>query len=156
VVAEQRGWKEDDDAFAAGTVYAGDAGDTGDTADTDDAGDTCDAGDTADDESWESWTAARVDTALRAVANPVRRFLLELLVSGSAQAGDLAASAAAMFGISTSRASQHLQVLARAGLVDVDAYENVREYSLTDRGLDEVSAWIASLRLARAAGRESG
>lgn len=106
-----------------------------------------------EEESWEDHTRRRVDQSLSALASPVRRFLLEMLVPGSAAAGDLAASASANFGISTSRASQHLQVLARAELVDVAVVGPRREYRLNDSGLSEVVAWVATLRPARGAGR---
>ena len=118
--------------------------------------DVDDGDDDDDDESWEVFRAARLELALQAIANPVRRFMLELLVPGAANAGDLCASAAAMYGISTSRASQHLQVLARAEVVDVFADRQTRAYALNETGLDAVRAWIESVRLERATDRGSG
>ncbi|MFN3866603.1 MAG: ArsR/SmtB family transcription factor [Demequina sp.] len=86
-----------------------------------------------------------LDETLGALANPVRRFLLELLIDGEATAGELAASAAANFGISAKRGSQHLQVLAQAGLVDVLPAGTWRSYRLKPGGGDEVIEWLARL-----------
>ena len=109
--------------------------------------------DDEDDETWEAFTARAVDAKLAALANPARRLALELLVSGDATAGDLAASIADTFGVSASRASQHLQVLARADLVRVNPDGLLRNYRLNETGLAEISAWIASLKLENEAGR---
>ena len=89
--------------------------------------------------------AANLHLALKACADPVRRFLLELLIPGDAYAGDLAASAAVNFGISTKRGSQHLQVLAEAGLVDVFADGSSRYYRLRPHGSEPVIEWLAQL-----------
>ena len=53
---------------------------------------------------------------LHALAHPVRRYLVGLLRVGGTTAGDLAASAASRYDVSRSRISQHLRVLADAGL----------------------------------------
>lgn len=108
------------------------------------------------EESWEDFADLAVDRAFKALAHPVRRFLVELLVFGSEPAGSLAASASATFGISTSRASQHLQVLAIAGLVDVWPDGPRRDYNLSERGLSVVRDWMAALKPERAADRGSG
>ena len=94
-----------------------------------------------------------LDRKIRALADPVRRRLLELLLPGSATAGDLAASVAAEFGISTSRGSQHLQVLARAELVSVTADGPLRNYRLVEGALNEVSRWLRLSSLERGADR---
>ncbi|MDN4475974.1 metalloregulator ArsR/SmtB family transcription factor [Demequina sp. SYSU T00192] len=94
----------------------------------------------------------RLDAILTALAHPVRRRLLELLEFGAATAGDLSASAADSFGISPARASQHLRVLAHAGLVDVMPDGTHRWYSLADGAADDIADWLARLRLSRARG----
>ncbi|WP_062467316.1 ArsR/SmtB family transcription factor [Demequina maris] len=88
-----------------------------------------------------------VDATLAALAHPVRRSILEWLVPGSASAGDLADSACAAFGISRTRASQHLGVLARAGLVSISVDGPWRWYALSDGSADDLDAWLRRLRL---------
>lgn len=99
------------------------------------------------------WLARELDRKIAAIAHPVRRYLLELLVWGDDRAGSLAASVATTFGISVSRASQHLQVLARASLVDVFADGPIRNYRLNNASFAEVTDWIDGLRSGRGAGR---
>ncbi|MGC4174202.1 ArsR/SmtB family transcription factor [Demequina sp.] len=109
--------------------------------------------DTNDDYDDEAWFTHQVDRKLAALAHPARRFALELLVWGESPAGELSASIASAFGVATSRGSQHLQVLARAGLVDVYADGHTRNYRLNETGLAEVTEWIGRLRLGRAEDR---
>ncbi|GIG53356.1 ArsR/SmtB family transcription factor [Demequina activiva] len=87
----------------------------------------------------------QLDLVLHALAHPVRRHLLELLVVGDAAAGDLAASAAVNHGISRSRASQHLAVLAEAGLVDVVVDGTWRWHRLSRLPGAIVHAWLTQL-----------
>ncbi len=91
--------------------------------------------------------AEAVDAICTALAHPVRRSLLEMLDPGATHAGDLARSAAATWGISPSRVSQHLQVLARTALVDVHADGAYRNYRLVDGSADPLRAWLRRLRL---------
>jgi DNA-binding transcriptional ArsR family regulator len=65
-----------------------------------------------------------------------------------ATAGDLAASVADTWGISISRASQHLQVLARAQLVDVIADGNTRIYRRASGAGEPLAAWMKDVELA--------
>ncbi len=88
-----------------------------------------------------------VDAALAALAHPVRRSILEWLVPGPAAAGDLAASACSAFAISRTRASQHLGVLARSGLVMVSVDGPWRWYALSDGSADDLDAWLRRIRL---------
>ena len=89
--------------------------------------------------------AEELDQVLRALADPVRRYLLELLRHDGCTAGDLAASAADRFGISPSRASQHLKVLADARLVTVGRTGTWRYCEYRERSADRVAEWIATL-----------
>ncbi|WP_062318689.1 ArsR/SmtB family transcription factor [Demequina maris] len=91
--------------------------------------------------------APDVDATLRALAHPARRSILEWLVPGPAAAGDLTASACAAFAISRTRASQHLGVLARSGLVTVSVDGPWRWYALSDGSADDLDAWLRRLRL---------
>ena len=68
------------------------------------------------------------------LAEPNRRRLLELLVGGERSAGDLAAH----FGVTRSAISQHLGVLARAGLVDSRKEGRHRFYRLVPEGMAEL------------------
>lgn len=89
--------------------------------------------------------ADEVDRVARALADPARRFALELLVVGGANAGDVAASISDTFGVSTARASQHLQLLARAGLVEVTADGPWRWYSLPRSPGSPLTDWLRGL-----------
>ena len=79
---------------------------------------------------------------LHALAHPVRRYLLSIIGPDDASAGDLAGSAAAMFGISSARGSQHLRVLADAGLVDVVSDGLWRFYRPNPAGVTDLRAWL--------------
>ncbi|WP_062210677.1 ArsR/SmtB family transcription factor [Demequina oxidasica] len=86
-----------------------------------------------------------LDQVMLALAHPVRRFLLELIIIDGAYAGNLAASAATKFGISTQRGSQHLKVLENAGIVEVTVDGTWRHYRLEPGSTESVSRWISSL-----------
>lgn len=82
---------------------------------------------------------------LHALAHPVRRYLLSIIGPDDVSAGDLAASAAAVFGISSARGSQHLRVLADAGLVDVIPDGTWRFYRPHPAGVTDVREWLNEL-----------
>jgi DNA-binding transcriptional ArsR family regulator len=65
-----------------------------------------------------------MEEALRAIANPRRRAMLELVWDGEHSAGEIARAS----GLSLPAASQHLRVLREAGLVYVRAQGNRRLY----------------------------
>ena len=88
---------------------------------------------------------AELDRLARALADPARRFALELLMTGGAAAGDLAASISDTFGVSTARASQHLQLLARAGLVEVTVDGPWRWYNLPRSPGGQMVDWLRRL-----------
>ncbi|TDD71339.1 ArsR family transcriptional regulator [Jiangella aurantiaca] len=90
-----------------------------------------------------------MDDALRAVADPTRRAIMELVRDGERSAGDIAAGFPAM---SRPAVSQHLKVLADAGLVDVRRDGNRRLYALRPEGLADAAGFIErmwSLQLRR-------
>jgi uncharacterized protein (TIGR03086 family) len=70
------------------------------------------------------------------LAEPNRRRLLELLLAGERSVNELAAE----FGITRSAVSQHLGVLARAGLVQVRREGRFRYYRADPAGLAELRA----------------
>lgn len=65
-----------------------------------------------------------MDEALRAIANPRRRAMLELAWDRERTSGEIAAGS----GLSPSATSQHLKVLRDAGLVHVRVAANQRLY----------------------------
>jgi|FLYN01.1.fsa_nt_gi DNA-binding transcriptional ArsR family regulator len=80
--------------------------------------------------------------AFRAIADPTRREILDLLRDrGPMRAGDIAARFGEMTRIAVSK---HLRVLREARLVRITESEDARErlYALDNEGLREVSAWL--------------
>lgn len=84
--------------------------------------------------------------AFDVLGDPVRRRILELLADGERPAGDVAAVAGDEFGISQPAVSQHLRVLREHGFATVRAVGTRRLYAVDPAPLDEVEAWLASLR----------
>lgn len=82
--------------------------------------------------------AVASDDVFTALANPVRRRLLELLVDGPRTAGSLAGQ----FELSRPAVSEHLQVLRRAGLVGERPSGRERHYHLSAGPLTEVGEWL--------------
>jgi DNA-binding transcriptional ArsR family regulator len=73
----------------------------------------------------------------RAVSDPTRRQMLELLGGGERTAAELAAP----FDMTQPAVSQHLRVLREAGLVDVRKEGRFRVYSLDPAPLRELFDW---------------
>lgn len=88
-----------------------------------------------------------LQAVVTAVAHPVRRFLIELMEVDDATASDLAASASDAWGISIPRASQHLQVLARADLVTVIPHGSYRFYRRNVGAAASLSHWLRAVEL---------
>lgn len=80
-----------------------------------------------------------MDDTLRAVADPTRRAIMELVRDGERSAGDIATR---FPGMSRPAVSQHLKVLADAGLVDVRRDGNRRLYALRPEGLADAAGFI--------------
>jgi DNA-binding transcriptional ArsR family regulator len=78
------------------------------------------------------------DDVFLALANPVRRRLLELLADGPRTAGDLAGQ----FDLSRPAVAEHLQVLRRTALVRDEAVGRQRRYHLATEPLEQVSEWL--------------
>lgn len=81
------------------------------------------------------------DDVFSALANPLRRRLLELLATGPRNAGGLAAE----FDQSRPAISEHLQILRRVGLVREEVRGREHLYHLDAAPLDEVGDWIRPL-----------
>jgi DNA-binding transcriptional ArsR family regulator len=75
-----------------------------------------------------------------AIANPVRRALLDSLRTGPQPVHELAAA----FAISRPAVSQHLRVLRDADLVAEETCGGHRRYRLEPGPLREVEEWVAS------------
>lgn len=76
--------------------------------------------------------------AFRAIADPTRRAILDVLAGGESTVGALCRS----FAISQSAVSQHLRVLRVAGLVTPRREGRRRYYSLQPGPLREVYDWV--------------
>ena len=83
-----------------------------------------------------------MEAALRALADPGRRIMLERLSSGPLTAGELAA----LLPIARPGVSRHLRVLREAGLVDVRQDAQRRVYSLRPEPLAEIDVWLGPYR----------
>lgn len=91
-----------------------------------------------------------------ALADPVRRAIVERLADGEVGAGEIAAD----FPVSRPAISRHLRVLREAGLVTSRVAGQHRIYALDRRPLAELDAWLERFRplsppAARAAGPAS-
>jgi DNA-binding transcriptional ArsR family regulator len=75
-----------------------------------------------------------MEQALRAIANPRRRAMLELVWDGERSAGEIAA----LSGLTKPATSQHLRVLREAGLVRVRVAGNQRLYRSDTVRLEEL------------------
>ncbi|MEW5716989.1 MAG: metalloregulator ArsR/SmtB family transcription factor [Chloroflexota bacterium] len=74
-----------------------------------------------------------MDDLLRAIADPCRRQILELVQAEERSSGDIAAQFKKM---SQSAVSQHLRVLQKAGLVQVRRAGTRRYYRLSSEGME--------------------
>lgn len=77
-----------------------------------------------------------------AIADPVRRRIVESLVEGEKTAGELGAG----FAISQPAISRHLRVLREAGLVATRAEAQRRLYRLTPAPLAQIDGWLSRHR----------
>ena len=80
--------------------------------------------------------AAALDESLRAVADPTRRTILRLVRDDELPAGEIATHFPSM---SRPAVSQHLRVLAEAGLVEVRPDGNRRLYRWRREGLSDAA-----------------
>ena len=77
-----------------------------------------------------------------AIADPVRRRIVERLAHGEKTAGELGEG----FAISQPAVSKHLRILREAGLVAARAEAQRRLYRLTPAPLAQVDTWLARCR----------
>jgi DNA-binding transcriptional ArsR family regulator len=80
--------------------------------------------------------------ALEALADPIRRHIVELLAERERDAGDIASH----FDVSRPAVSRHLRVLREHGLVQARTEAQRRVYSLDPAPLEEIDEWLARYR----------
>jgi DNA-binding transcriptional ArsR family regulator len=78
----------------------------------------------------------------RALAEPNRLQIVELLLAGPRPVGDMADE----LGLRQPQVSKHLRVLSEAGLVDVRVDAQRRIYALRPAPLQEMEAWLERYR----------
>jgi DNA-binding transcriptional ArsR family regulator len=83
---------------------------------------------------------ASVDTTLKAISEPRRREILRMLGPGELTAGEIASA----FDVTQPAISQHLGVLAEAGLVTMRKAGTRRYYGAVPQRIDEVRAYLAA------------
>lgn len=79
---------------------------------------------------------------MKALSDPARREILNLLKGGSMTAGDIAGR----FDMTGATVSYHLSQLKKAGLIFESREKNYIYYSLNASVLEEVLLWIQSLK----------
>jgi DNA-binding transcriptional ArsR family regulator len=79
--------------------------------------------------------------ALQAVADPVRRRVVETLAEGERTAGELVDVVGVAFGLGQSGTSKHLQVLRTCGVVTSRVAGKQRIYQLRPEPFAEIAAW---------------
>lgn len=82
--------------------------------------------------------AATTSDAFNAIAEPLRRQILDLLAQGERSVNDIALS----LRITQPQASKHLRVLREVGLVNVRGAGQQRLYDLNGAGLKPVHDWV--------------
>jgi DNA-binding transcriptional ArsR family regulator len=84
--------------------------------------------------------------ALDILGDPVRRRILELLVSGEQTSGAVGDIVNREFGISQPAVSQHLKVLRETGFATVRVDGQRRLYTIDSRPLQEAMQWLDQFR----------
>lgn len=82
--------------------------------------------------------AATTSDVFNAIAEPLRRQILDLLAQGERSVNDIALS----LRITQPQASKHLRVLREVGLVHVRGAGQQRLYNLNGTGLKPVHDWV--------------
>jgi DNA-binding transcriptional ArsR family regulator len=85
--------------------------------------------------------AATTDEVLRAIAEPNRRAILQLVANEEMAAGDIAGH----FPVTRPAISQHLAVLLAAGLVSERRVGTKRLFRARPEGLDDLRAFLAEM-----------
>lgn len=83
-----------------------------------------------------------IQSTLKALADPIRREILNMLKGGSMSAGDIAEK----FDISFAAISRHLSVLKEADLIRDKRDGKYIIYELNATVLEEIMLWISDIR----------
>ncbi len=83
-----------------------------------------------------------MDAMFRALANPVRRAVVERLARGTGSTSELAEP----FGMALPSFVQHMGVLTEAGLVESEKEGRTRRWRLTPGRLQAVEGWLGAQR----------
>ena len=86
---------------------------------------------------------AVADNLFRALADPTRRRIVEMLAARELPAGEIARR----FDMTAPAVSQHLRLLREAGMISVRREAQRRIYALDPNGLTELDAWLSRFRL---------
>lgn len=81
-------------------------------------------------------------TTFSALAEPTRLRMVEILKDGPLSVGEIAER----LGLRQPQASKHLRVLLEAGLVEVEAAANRRNYRLRTEPLEAMDDWLEGYR----------
>ena len=84
---------------------------------------------------------ALADT-FKALSDPVRREILELLKGGALSAGDIASN----FDMTQATVSYHLKILKKADLIRDQRDKNFIFYELNMTVVEEMMAWLSELK----------
>ena len=86
-----------------------------------------------------------LQTTLKALADPIRREILNMLKTGRLSAGDIAAH----FDVTNAAISRHLSVLKEADLIRDAREGKFIFYELNASVLEEIMLWISELKGAK-------
>ncbi|MEO1526653.1 MAG: metalloregulator ArsR/SmtB family transcription factor [Planctomycetota bacterium] len=84
--------------------------------------------------------------AFAVLADPVRRSIVEHLMSRQLSSGQIVEAVGGEFGISQSAISQQLKVLRENGFATVAIDGNRRIYSLDSTGFEQMDEWLMPFR----------
>lgn len=82
------------------------------------------------------------ENTFKALADPVRREILNVLKDGKLSAGEISSR----FNMTGAAVSYHLNILKKADLVSESRYKNFIYYELNATVLDELILWIENLK----------
>lgn len=87
------------------------------------------------------WKDVGINETLKAISDPVRRDILQMLKSGRKSAGEIGER----FQLTGATVSYHLNKLKEADLIAEEKYKNYIYYELNTSVFEEVLTWIYAL-----------
>lgn len=84
----------------------------------------------------------RFQSTFKALSDPTRREMIELLKKGKMSAGDISSH----FPSSNATISHHLSVLKKAGLIDDEHIGKFIYYELNMSVMEDIIGWLSSLK----------